>query len=451
MTRWRLRDRAGTNEIGAAPIAVSSARKSDVRDRSVRQRARSDRRGSAGRRARRLRRRHHGPPPVLLPRHSRRRHRLRRHPSSLARPRQPPRGSTAGRAAVPCDPGDGERTARARPRLRHLAEPEPRRWPTAIWGWPRSRASSSAARRSTSSSARSPPRTARTPSASSCPAPAPTARPASRHIKAHGGLSIAQDPAEAEYTDMPGNAIATGCVDLVLRVEDIPARIVAYRDHLKQVARLSPRRCWRTTRRRCAKSSTCSRARTGNDFSSYKPATILRRIHRRMTVANVPTLVRYAGWLREHPDEAAALMKELLISVTHFFRDPEAFAVLQQRVVPRLFDGKGPNDQVRVWVPACATGEEAYSIAMLLVEHLDSVDRAAARADLCHRPRRGRDRTARDGLLQQRRHRRHPAGAARSILPSRGRRAIAFAASCARWSCSRTTTWSGIRRSPTSI
>ena len=99
----------------------------------------------------------------------------------VARPRQPPRRSPAGGAAVARDPGDGERTARARPRLRHLAEPEPDAGRRRIWGWPRSRASSSAARRSTSSFARSPPRTARTPSASSCRAPAPTARPASSH------------------------------------------------------------------------------------------------------------------------------------------------------------------------------------------------------------------------------------------------------------------------------
>ena len=108
-------------------------------------------------------------------------------------------------------------------------------------------------------------------------------------IKEHGGLSIAQDPAEAEYTDMPGNAIATGCVDLVLRVEEMPARIVAYRDHL-EAGRAEPRDdAGRPGALR--EILTLLKVRTGNDFSNYKPATLLRRIHRRMTVADVATLV----------------------------------------------------------------------------------------------------------------------------------------------------------------
>ena len=111
------------------------------------------------------------------------------------------------------------------------------------------------------------------------------------------------------------------------------------------------------------------KVRTGHDFSSYKPATLFRRIHRRMTVVGMTTLSSYALWMREQPEESLTLMKELLISVTHFFRDPEAFAQLEQQLIPRLFESKAPEDQVRVWVPGCATGEEAYSIAMLLAEH----------------------------------------------------------------------------------
>jgi two-component system CheB/CheR fusion protein len=113
------------------------------------------------------------------------------------------------------------------------------------------------------------------------------------------------------------------------------------------------------------------RVRTGHDFSNYKPATLLRRILRRVNVTGQHTLTAYGRLIREQPDEALKLMKDLLISVTHFFRDPEVFTVLEQRVIPRLLEHKGIEDQVRVWVPGCATGEEAYSIAMLLSEQLD--------------------------------------------------------------------------------
>jgi two-component system, chemotaxis family, CheB/CheR fusion protein len=113
--------------------------------------------------------------------------------------------------------------------------------------------------------------------------------------------------------------------------------------------------------------------RTGHDFSGYKAATVLRRIGRRIRVAQVENLSTYLGYLRGHPYEAQALLKDLLISVTTFFRDPEAFEALRVQVIPKLFEGKGPGDEVRVWVPGCATGEEAYSIAMLLLEQIDTL------------------------------------------------------------------------------
>jgi two-component system CheB/CheR fusion protein len=114
---------------------------------------------------------------------------------------------------------------------------------------------------------------------------------------------------------------------------------------------------------------TLLRSRTGHDFSDYKPATVRRRIDRRIGLHDLRTLSRYAEFMREQPDEAVSLMKELLISVTDFFRDPTAFAFLEQRIIPRLFEGKTATDQVRVWSAGCATGEEAYSLAMLLAEH----------------------------------------------------------------------------------
>jgi len=111
------------------------------------------------------------------------------------------------------------------------------------------------------------------------------------------------------------------------------------------------------------------RQRTGHDFSHYKRPTLLRRIARRLQVHQVPNLTAYVSFLREHPDESPALLRDLLITVTNFFRDHEAFDALEREVVPKLFAGKRANDSVRVWVVGCATGEEAYSLAMLLSEY----------------------------------------------------------------------------------
>ncbi len=189
-----------------------------------------------------------------------------------------------------------------------------------------------------------------------------------KRVKEHGGLTIAQQPGEAEHGDMPTEAIATGFVDYVLPVGEMPATILQYFDRLEHApvdgARSGPEIDSEAVR----DVLTTLRVRTGQDFSSYKPSTVLRRIARRMSVHGRATLSEYAALLREHPDEARQLMKELLISVTNFFRDADAFAVLEQRAIPRLFDGKDGGDQVRVWVAGCATGEEAYSIAMLLAE-----------------------------------------------------------------------------------
>jgi two-component system CheB/CheR fusion protein len=112
---------------------------------------------------------------------------------------------------------------------------------------------------------------------------------------------------------------------------------------------------------------TLLRVRTGHDFSSYKQGTVMRRIGRRMLVHGVSTLSEYEKFLRDS-EEAAVLLGELLISVTSFFRDAQSYEVLERRVIPQLFAGKQPSDQLRVWIAGCATGEEAYSVAMLLAE-----------------------------------------------------------------------------------
>jgi PAS domain S-box-containing protein len=196
-----------------------------------------------------------------------------------------------------------------------------------------------------------------------------------KRVKERGGCAIVQDPKEAEYGEMPKHSLATGLVDSVLPVAEIPNRIVAYRDSLRRL-RLSdveqPDRISeepQTSEAALRDILTQLRVRTGHDFSNYKRATVLRRIGRRMVVHELPNLSAYAQFMHERPQEANALLKDLLISVTNFFRDATAFEALERDVIPKLFEGKGPDDPVRVWVAGCATGEEAYSVMMLLADY----------------------------------------------------------------------------------
>ena len=127
------------------------------------------------------------------------------------------------------------------------------------------------------------------------------------------------------------------------------------------------------------------RRQTGHDFSQYKESTILRRLQRRMQALQLDAVDPYVARLRQDPKELEFLFKDLLIGVTHFFRDPEAFAALARTVIPQLFADKGADDQVRVCVSGCATGEEAYSLAILLREHMATLDVRAARPGVRHR------------------------------------------------------------------
>lgn len=203
-----------------------------------------------------------------------------------------------------------------------------------------------------------------------------------KRIKERGGLTIVQDPDETTHAGMPRTSIATGMVDWILPVKEIMAKVIEYRASEKRdglpagpIAAQAPRD------RPPASSDEASvrdvlgflKSRTGRDFGSYKRATVQRRIGRRMQVNGVSAVADYLSCLRTRPGEAGALLQDLLISVTNFFRDVAAFTVLEAHV-PALFRNKGPNGSVRVWVPACATGEEAYSIAMLLMEHARTLD-----------------------------------------------------------------------------
>ena len=190
-----------------------------------------------------------------------------------------------------------------------------------------------------------------------------------KRIKEYGGVAFVQDPTEAQYTDMPRNAIATGLVDYVLPVSDIPAKILSYSQHRGTIQMPEAKEIPATDEQALRDIFTQLRVRTGHDFSNYKRATMLRRIERRLGIKEVPGLAEYAHYLRDNRGEAQALMKDLLISVTNFFRDAQSVEAVGIRVLQTIFRNKGEQDHVRVWVPGCATGEEAYSLAMLLAEN----------------------------------------------------------------------------------
>jgi two-component system CheB/CheR fusion protein len=190
-----------------------------------------------------------------------------------------------------------------------------------------------------------------------------------RAIVGAGGVSFVQDPATAKYSGMPASAIQAGYATQVLPVEKMPqAMLDSVRYLAGRQAMLSRVPTAATGMNRILM---LLRSGTGHDFSQYKKGTIVRRIERRMSQHDIEDTEVYARYLKEHPDEVRALFKELLISVTSFFRDPDAFATLQHEVLPQLFAGKPEGYAFRVWVAGCASGEEAYSIAMLLREFMD--------------------------------------------------------------------------------
>ncbi len=192
-------------------------------------------------------------------------------------------------------------------------------------------------------------------------------------IKVHGGLTLAQ--AEFDHhamSGMPQSAASTGFVDHVLPVEKMPARLIEYQEHLSEVASSKGADGTRgDAAAHLATISTLLRVRIGHDFSQYKEKTVVRRVQRRMQVLRIDTVLAYIAHLREQPAELELLFRELLIGVTHFFRDPEAFEALRTSVIPKLLENRSADEPVRIWVPACATGEEVYSIAILLTEEME--------------------------------------------------------------------------------
>ena len=191
-------------------------------------------------------------------------------------------------------------------------------------------------------------------------------------IKEQLGMVMVQDPESAKYDSMPRSAIDTGLADYIAPAEALPSKLLAY---IKQSSRPLAEHIDSEEQVVSAldKIFVLLRGQTGNDFSLYKRTTTLRRIERRMNVHNIGKTEQYVRFLQDNPQEVDLLFKELLIGVTSFFRDPEAFHFLKDKVVPDILKSKAKEHTVRVWVPGCSTGEEAYSIAIIFSECLSKL------------------------------------------------------------------------------
>jgi two-component system CheB/CheR fusion protein len=195
-----------------------------------------------------------------------------------------------------------------------------------------------------------------------------------KEIKAAGGMVMAQKEDQAKYDSMPRNAIDTGMVDFILPVEKMGEQLAQYIRHPFLKARKAPD-LDKKLEDQLQKIFMLIRGSTGHDFSHYKRSTIQRRIARRLAVHQIEDLNTYVKLLQESSDEVHTLAKEMLITVTNFFRDAEAFDALKESVIGPLVQQRSPDVPIRIWVPACATGEEAYSIAIMVHEEMEIAQR----------------------------------------------------------------------------
>ena len=188
-------------------------------------------------------------------------------------------------------------------------------------------------------------------------------------VKEGGGLCIVQDPSTADYDGMPLNAMKTGLIDYVVPVEKMPSLILEYiqNNYLNDPILKNNDARYEKLIQKIFK---IIKAQTGNDFSQYKRNTIIRRIERRLTINKCKTLSNYVDLLESNNSEIITLSKEFLISVTSFFRDKEVFEKLKNEVIPSIVKNSN-QETLRIWVPACATGEEAFSLAILVKDYLD--------------------------------------------------------------------------------
>jgi two-component system CheB/CheR fusion protein len=197
-------------------------------------------------------------------------------------------------------------------------------------------------------------------------------------VKNSGGLVIAQDPSEAGYDGMPRSAIVTGVVDLVLPVAKIPEALVKFNRRTALARTRTPILPRDTEQPWLPKIIDLLRTKTAHDFTLYKPGTLQRRIERRMAMAAIETddMDRYLALLRSDADELNQLAKDLLINVTSFFRDPKVFDLLAKKLIPDLVRSHPQDHSIRIWVAGCSTGEETYSLAMLIREEIAAAQRS---------------------------------------------------------------------------
>jgi two-component system, chemotaxis family, CheB/CheR fusion protein len=191
-------------------------------------------------------------------------------------------------------------------------------------------------------------------------------------IRAEGGITFAQGEKSAKYDGMPRAAVATGCVDFVASPGAIAKELerISRHPYVNHVRPEKPIEAPEDAGDDLHHIFRLLRSTTGVDFTHYEPNTLRRRIQRRMAVCRLHELKRYGEYLKDHPDEVGTLYEDLLISVTGFFRDAALFATLKKRVFPKIINGLRNKDAIRVWVPGCATGEEVYSLVILLLEYL---------------------------------------------------------------------------------
>jgi two-component system CheB/CheR fusion protein len=194
-----------------------------------------------------------------------------------------------------------------------------------------------------------------------------------RAIKGEGGLVIVQHPDSSEFDGMPRSVLATGLMDYTLPPAEMPAQLMAYASHAFGRPRQSGIVLAAKTKNALKTIFILLRAQSGHDFSQYKPSYCQRRIERRMALHQIDTIDRYATFLQSTPTEGDALFRDLLIGVTQFFRDPEAFQTLETQIIPRLLARKPAGALIRVWSVGCCTGEEAYSLAILLQEGMEAL------------------------------------------------------------------------------
>ncbi|HZV98913.1 MAG TPA: chemotaxis protein CheB [Methylophilaceae bacterium] len=191
-----------------------------------------------------------------------------------------------------------------------------------------------------------------------------------RAIKENTGLNVVQAPDSAKFDSMPRNAIKSGLADVVGKPEELPAKILEYLRHIKLIDQVKPEL---ESHDVLEKIMIMLREHNGNDFSSYKKNTLYRRVERRMSLHHIESISQYNSYLQDNPKEIDLLFKELLIGVTNFFRDPAVWEYLKTEVFPALFANHPSGKVFRAWVPACSTGEEAYSLAIVFKEALEAV------------------------------------------------------------------------------